>query len=317
MIEVALESHSKQQIALQNVKPYYRCQLLASQNQAIVYDRYRFDLIDLQAAQDKHRARSKSPLNPQQSQIQKLLSLRDSIVHLTFQNQTLTVVTNKAAVLAYDFSQDSSREFEGTKVEGFKAWSTSLVQKLQKNKSKFEAISRETSQAAVYACGSDLVHFDGQQVTVNSVKVMTCEACGVDWDREKAVVFIAGVTKVVQNHVECTALIIDQGETLSLSSQVKFKKWLLPIKREEEPQLLFVTCCSRTLKVIVSVNLPWDSYLCAPFAPSSQRTVVSLRAKASTVVGCEVATLQNVEFCHQSQLVTVELTSGNVIIFDQ
>jgi hypothetical protein len=50
MIEVALESHSKQQIALQNVKPYYRCQLLASQNQAIVYDRYRFDLIDLQAA---------------------------------------------------------------------------------------------------------------------------------------------------------------------------------------------------------------------------------------------------------------------------
>ena len=146
---------------------------------------------------------------------------------------------------------------------------------------------------------------------------MACEACGVDWDREKAVVFIAGVTKVMQDQVECTALVLDQGETLSLSSEVKFKKWLLPIKREVEPQLLFVTCCARTLKVIVSVNLPWDSYLCAPFAPALQRTVVSLRAKAGTVVGSEIATLQSVHFCHQSQLVTVELTSGNVIIFDQ
>lgn len=35
------------------------------------------------------------------------------------------------------------------------------------------------------------------------------------------------------------------------------------------------------------------------------------------MIGSEVATLQNVQFCHQSQLVTVELTSGNVIIFDQ
>ena len=200
MIEVILSStESPRQLSLQNVKPYYRCELLNSQ-QALVYDRYRFEVVELRAATaeggEKHRARSKSPLTGM-GQIQKLLSLRDSIVHLTFRNETLTVVTGKAAVLAYDFGTDRHQEFQGAKVDGFKTWSTGLKNRLQKNKAKFDAIQAETSQAAVYACGSDLVHFDGQKTTVNSVVVMECEACGVGWNREESLVFIAGVTKVL------------------------------------------------------------------------------------------------------------------------
>jgi hypothetical protein len=78
-----------------------RCESIpGDKNEAIVYDKYRFEIVELaKLASDNggsttHRSRSKSPL-PHMSGLGKILAIRDSIVHVTYANDIVTVLTHQ------------------------------------------------------------------------------------------------------------------------------------------------------------------------------------------------------------------------------
>lgn len=75
-MEIQITEAKPKVINLGNVKPYTNCELIST-NEAIVYDKYRFDIVQLTSAINVpvsgiHRPRSKSPL-PHMSGLQKIL----------------------------------------------------------------------------------------------------------------------------------------------------------------------------------------------------------------------------------------------------
>jgi hypothetical protein len=65
-----------------------------------------------------------------------------------------------------------------------------------------------------------------------------------------------------------------------------------------------------TLKVLVSVNLPWESYLCSPF--DQHRVQVDLRKKVPSLDS--LLTILHASL--DSTLVKIEFTDGNCAVFD-
>ena len=105
-MEIQIREAKPKFLNLANKKPYSRCEAL-NDHECIVFDKYRFEIVDLTKAsytnvKGLHKPRSKSPA-PHMSELQRLLTLRDSIVHVTFKNKVLTCVTSEPKVISYDF----------------------------------------------------------------------------------------------------------------------------------------------------------------------------------------------------------------------
>lgn len=76
------------------------------------------------------------------SGLQKILSLRDSIVHVTFANDVLSVFTISQHVLSYDFilNKLSERELQVTDMKAPSWMGEGLKNKIAKGMLKHEAI---------------------------------------------------------------------------------------------------------------------------------------------------------------------------------
>lgn len=113
-MEIQITESKPDFLVLGNTKPYLRCEPL-NNKEAIVFDKYRFEIVELHKAcrtnvKGLHRARSKSPA-AHMSNLQRLLAMRDSIVHVTFANKILTVLTCTPEVYAFDFGLNELRAY--------------------------------------------------------------------------------------------------------------------------------------------------------------------------------------------------------------
>lgn len=145
----------------------------ADENEAIVYDSYRFEIVNLTLATEAntkagHVSRSRSPL-PNMPALQKLLQLRDSIIHVTFANDVLTCFTTQQKVLSYDFQTHVLQERDlPISVEqqplGMNQMPTMLKNKLAKGLLKQASVQQRFGNAKIFTCGQDTITYDTSAV---------------------------------------------------------------------------------------------------------------------------------------------------------
>ena len=149
-MEIQIKEAKPKFLNLANKKPYMRCEPISDQ-ECIVFDKYRFEIVDLSKAsytniKGIHKPRSKSPA-PHMSELQRLLTLRDSIVHITYKNKVLTCVTNEPKVVSYDFVTNSLHDSDHTTQKVATQYKQTLRNKLFKGQLKFETLTKQHSVA--------------------------------------------------------------------------------------------------------------------------------------------------------------------------